>query len=1614
MDRRKLGNKSSVLHKQFQSSSQLGITRISSTTSQMTKEAVSRSVSAFEASMRARKRKNSSERDSNDENDEPVVRAVTKKKRKNVIVDKDDDSSNSSSNDQELAVDIVGSLSSGSSSPKRGKKKKIGADKFAKPGSPKRKNNLDKDDDDSERGSNNFGGSYIHSRLESMDRSPSKLSQNSNSSVTSADKYRKINLRAPLSKSKAQKAPAKPLVERVKTALSQASQQKLTRDNIEKEKGKDLENSKDGSASRRTAADSINDMSMTSFSDEEMSFSDTEVAPKKVTREEKSPQKPTTSKVTKSPQKASTSKEKRGLSRISLAKPKNPPKAKTPPKNIRNRIPDSPELDSLEDLQNLERDVNDKRSKIKGQNDDGSLFTDFVNQMGITLYSGDSSHTITEDTRNIVKKMKDSFDSKLYDVENILESWNNYMDDVENLKKSLVVMIVETEEGTVVSSKAVSLTRLLLEVPHLQVEVLKNLFKKLIDAVVATDSSDDALWANQMIQQLRFLDMIVDPDCLISLIEELLSRSPEWFQRDVILFIPDIVTDSQHRITAEMLMKIMEINSDMTNNILDCMHNLNLPKEYREELRVQVLGLLEKISDKSCVPNITRFVLTVCASEAVALKSLKALRLVDMSPNSKEKPEECHTNQMFMMNAIKSNIYLFKEVAQAAVAIIKSSISEAKPLDLFLSILLYETTAARRKIVETALHNHIKENYYKTDFLDFLYTNYKIVLKSFQSTTLNLAINLLKDNSPTHVEFGIEWMRNIFISQADTPHRQREVMERLSNLLGCRDKTAKNALAVLCKMTDNESEYRFLEQHAGFLRSFLYKVDNLDFDEVAALYHLLFGLCIRSEKIYDILDGDLNMILRKQLTSSKVITKCKGVVAAVMSIKHLAGIRERSDDAFELIKMTLSILKTCVSSTALFYDQLGQIIATTENINENFLQNVSDFMEEHFVNTCCLDQNPNDHLEPKYCINNSSQQDYYVYFENGKTGACVAVYFKLLRICVLRLNKNLGSINAILGFAILLPQEMDLPEPSTADYMIHCINWFRELISGFVSEKENLYREMILKRLDSLMSLQGEFVSMVAMCDSHYQPPLCYFHHFPSPQFVRVDIKLGKKGGKRGKKSKKDKEKEKDDDNAESSHSLKQPIALPEWDNWEIGCEMTMKNPAFFRKMDAKILNLLDNNCQLITIAQTCFVVKEILGMFENQPSVSFIQEVVELLPMVCSKFKKIVAELRVDNETHEREAVRLLLCLFITLFSWKEFQNSRHSRLVREGLRSLAAMMKESNSSLRTRKELVAEAYKYFESLSDIATAEISLAIALVNMCSCLLKHSESFEKESKEKHAKMAYSFLVLEWNNEPNGPRFKSAVKELLKTWMENEPDPLKTISSVIEWLPDEIMALERPQSRLKTLPAVTRTNFHLVFKQLFCGLVKGINISLGMADTDPDRIQSWLQLAKCVDVITDICKATALNVQIIMYLRYMAILYQTLLTSGMKVLEANVKYQTEDVLGVIKVFQKTGKYLRDIFCTARKDKNISMLKLIPLMKSRREKFIFRVKGMLTANNSIEAFWMGNLLLNKDVDGEEVASETSEDMDIGSEAIDNAEDNTSVVYDSNSDSDPDETTD
>lgn len=67
------------------------------------------------------------------------------------------------------------------------------------------------------------------------------------------------------------------------------------------------------------------------------------------------------------------------------------------------------------------------------------------------------------------------------------------------------------------------------------------------------------------------------------------------------------------------------------------------------------------------------------------------------------------------------------------------------------------------------------------------------------------------------------------------------------------------------------------------------------------------------------------------------------------------------------------------------------------------------------------------------------------------------------------------------------------------------------------------------------------------------------------------------------------------------------------------------------------------------------------------------------------------------------------------------------------------------------------------------------------------------------------------------------------------MQNEPNPLTTVTTVLEWLPNEITALEKTNDRLERLPAITKAIFHSMFQKLFEGMISGVKISLNAAKT-----------------------------------------------------------------------------------------------------------------------------------------------------------------------------------
>ncbi|KYN22801.1 Fanconi anemia group D2 protein [Trachymyrmex cornetzi] len=1091
------------------------------------------------------------------------------------------------------------------------------------------------------------------------------------------------------------------------------------------------------------------------------------------------------------------------------------------------------------------------------------------------------------------RKMRKVLNSKQYQKKDVIDSIEEYIIRDENFLNMLNDMEISDNNSFSVLSK-ITLARILLEVPEIQADTYN------------IDNLDEVPWAVLLLQQFRFLDTITDIDILTTNIQQLLETCPSWFQCELILFLPDILSDAQHQIIVEVLTKMLEENCELISVILNCIASFNLGKEYLEEYQIKILHLLKTNIKLELIPIVIRFLLNDYICSDVIKQMLLILRNVEMQPLAGDDAENCYKNQVRMIKTLKICMLSARDVTDTAITVIKNINKNPKPLDLIILILIYSGTM-KQKNAEALLKQNIRSGFYRISLLHTLYNDYKEVVRELQIPMLQLASKLLK--------------------------------------------------------------------------------------------------------------------------SEERVTKCKGVMGAVMAIKHLAGKAETCDQALKLFSKVMMNVKSCYKSQSLFYDQLTQVIEQTEHINIVFIKKINSYIENEFVNTYMTDEvQTREALVPKFGLNNAENEQFapqncVLNFGNKRNGPIASILFRLLKTCCMRLSEHgdLEDIDALLGCGMLMPENFDVPECTTLDLIVCGINWFREIISGFVTQTDPLLRGQVLKRLDTLIYLQSEFNMLLPLCDTKYQPPPCYFHYFPLPPFVKIEKKISKKGKKPTKEKK-----------INTSVTMK--------DEEEIDSILYSKNPAYFRKFDAKIACLLDikidlqtsqSETQAISMKQVCFIVKELLAIFENEPSESFVKDLIYLLPNICSKLDDVVSKLRQDDNYNFRKGAKLLLRLLTSIFNWKGFSSVTYNTLLREGLRSLAKQVNEENTSLRSCKELVAESYKYFESLTDIAT-EIALAAALVNICQSLMKHSETYIQEHKSKHAKLAYGFLCLEWPEDKHtGSQYRLFIIQLLNNWIDNEPSPLDTVTSVLEWLPDEVNNFENIQSSVTRIPSVKRNIFNLLYKKLFDGLIKGINISLLAVNSDPKRIKIWHNITLNVQKLVQICKTLKTNTIIQLFLRYMPVLIKQFLNIGMPIFEYNLKYQTDDVTSILKMMQieilnyKTfynrkppgciwtltrcgTRYLHAICCDCTEKRNLLLFKYVPIAKSTLEKLVYSVKGMLVLNDSATAFWMGNLV-NKNLDGQEIFSQTSSeettlpDMNTNSEELTNA---SSEIFDSDLD--------
>ncbi|KAJ8788119.1 hypothetical protein J1605_005418 [Eschrichtius robustus] len=183
-------------------------------------------------------------------------------------------------------------------------------------------------------------------------------------------------------------------------------------------------------------------------------------------------------------------------------------------------------------------------------------------------------------------------------------------------------------------------------------------------------NSDGLNMPRLIINQLKWLDRVVDSKDLATKIMQLISIAPVYLQHDFVTSLPEILGDSQHADVGKELSDLLTENTLLTVPILDVLSSLRLEPKLLTKVRKLVMGKLSSVMLDD-LPMIIKFILhSITATDA--------------------------------LEAIENT----------------TSVSEHKQiLDLAMLFIIYSTNTQTKKYIERVLRNKIRSGCFEEQLL---------------------------------------------------------------------------------------------------------------------------------------------------------------------------------------------------------------------------------------------------------------------------------------------------------------------------------------------------------------------------------------------------------------------------------------------------------------------------------------------------------------------------------------------------------------------------------------------------------------------------------------------------------------------------------------------------------------------------------------------------------------------------------------------------------------------------------------------------------------------------------------------------------------------------------
>ncbi|XP_069563483.1 Fanconi anemia group D2 protein [Brachyistius frenatus] len=722
-----------------------------------------------------------------------------------------------------------------------------------------------------------------------------------------------------------------------------------------------------------------------------------------------------------------------------------------------------------------------------------SVFGVFLREAGVTLKRGSSSNEIAVDQvvfqKRIQKQLQKSprFPAIIQEFIGGLES---YIENAERFRNCLLPCVPQASvgDGSSFSSFQESLMRLLLGIEMLQTLIINTLLEKLPEFMLDGVGDAGLHIPRMIINQLKWLDRVVDSKELAVKLMELVSVAPVEVQRDIITSLPEILEDSQHNEIARELNSLLQENTQLTVPVLDALSSLNLSSSLLTEVRGAVMATLAAVQLED-LPVVVKFILhSVSAADAceVMCSLRKKLELeqcvvpaaLQASQRMKSKGAAASTSTssagssqdsiVLVLDCIKSAVRFQKTISEAWLKAVESvdDVEDHKVIDLLVLFILHSTNANQsRRGAERVLKVKVRSGLIQEALLHKTFRDYAQVMRGFFPSIQALAQGLLRSPDPCVGPFGGHMYRHAFTA-FDSYCHQEVVGSLVTHVCSGVGGEVDMALELLCGLVAEKPSEMSL--YAVFVKGILDYMDNLTPPQIRRLFHLLSRLAFGQQQQGSHIQDDMHIVIRKQLSSTVPKYKRIGIIGAVMIVSSMGALRPNvresqsgslSQETLRQVTALLELVKSSSESSAeaaaLYYDEMANLVLNSTldpQVQEMIGRSVLNDFQDDFV----VDVDPEitgsflfparvmynlDEGETQACIainllpllnqetqNKGEQQSQSRKAQRRVSPLCLSPFFRLLRLCEEKQHQgDLEEIDGLVGCPLILT-DMDVVE----------------------------------------------------------------------------------------------------------------------------------------------------------------------------------------------------------------------------------------------------------------------------------------------------------------------------------------------------------------------------------------------------------------------------------------------------------------------------------------------------------------------------------------------------------------------------------------------------------